>query len=225
YASRRRHTRTKRDWSSDVCSSDLLLVVVAAAEEAHDLALPGVGGLPVPQLGFEIWGRGGDQGVDAFGQRAVGGFHPFDLGQKVVFLPGRLVAAATVPGCFLQLCGTFLHGLAFGGGEPARAFGVHRFTSSTTVRGPGTACSQQSRRHRHSAVTGLDHLHRVGGPGLLCRGQETGLARTPGPWSRWLSDTVCFQAPSALGAPMPGSICTGPDADGRTSKSKIAVGR
>src|SRR5699024_11812574 len=83
YASRRRHTRTKRDWSSDVCSSDLLLVVVAAAEEAHDLALPGVGGLPVPQLGFEIWGRGGDQGVDAFGQRAVGGFHPFDLGQKV----------------------------------------------------------------------------------------------------------------------------------------------
>src|SRR5699024_685477 len=62
-------------------------------------------------------------------------------------------------------------------------------------------------------------------PAFVCRGQEAGPTCTPGPWSRWRSDTVCFQAPSALGAPMPGSICTGPDADGRTSKSKIAVGR
>src|SRR5699024_4765371 len=28
FSSRRRHTRSKRDWSSDVCSSDLLLVAV-----------------------------------------------------------------------------------------------------------------------------------------------------------------------------------------------------
>src|SRR5699024_10599923 len=28
FSSRRRHTRSKRDWSSDVCSSDLVLVVV-----------------------------------------------------------------------------------------------------------------------------------------------------------------------------------------------------
>src|SRR5699024_12202674 len=30
FSSRRRHTRSKRDWSSDVCSSDLVLVEVAS---------------------------------------------------------------------------------------------------------------------------------------------------------------------------------------------------
>src|SRR5207249_6946828 len=30
FSSRRRHTRSKRDWSSDVCSSDLLLAPVMA---------------------------------------------------------------------------------------------------------------------------------------------------------------------------------------------------
>src|SRR5437868_13656037 len=34
FSSRRRHTRSKRDWSSDVCSSDLFLV------EARQRALP-----------------------------------------------------------------------------------------------------------------------------------------------------------------------------------------
>src|SRR5699024_11611542 len=28
FSSRRRHTRSKRDWSSDVCSSDLLLTAI-----------------------------------------------------------------------------------------------------------------------------------------------------------------------------------------------------
>src|SRR5699024_11232432 len=41
FASRRRHTRSKRDWSSDVCSSDLTLLCktaflqCAAADAAH----------------------------------------------------------------------------------------------------------------------------------------------------------------------------------------------
>src|SRR5207249_9310345 len=35
FSSRRRHTRSKRDWSSDVCSSDLTSVAVPAS------ALPG----------------------------------------------------------------------------------------------------------------------------------------------------------------------------------------
>src|SRR5699024_791387 len=30
-SSRRRHTRSKRDWSSDVCSSDLIIVILAAS--------------------------------------------------------------------------------------------------------------------------------------------------------------------------------------------------
>src|SRR5699024_11544731 len=30
FSSRRRHTRSKRDWSSDVCSSDLVVTVIAS---------------------------------------------------------------------------------------------------------------------------------------------------------------------------------------------------
>src|SRR5699024_12120357 len=32
FASRRRHTRSKRDWSSDVCSSDLAFSIVCAQD-------------------------------------------------------------------------------------------------------------------------------------------------------------------------------------------------
>src|SRR5207249_7184152 len=39
FSSRRRHTRSKRDWSSDVCSSDLMLVVIAMLI-AMAIALP-----------------------------------------------------------------------------------------------------------------------------------------------------------------------------------------
>src|SRR5699024_12018409 len=34
-SSRRRHTRSKRDWSSDVCSSDLFATVFAKGEGRH----------------------------------------------------------------------------------------------------------------------------------------------------------------------------------------------
>src|SRR5207249_8764328 len=37
FSSRRRHTRSKRDWSSDVCSSDLL------REDVHSLEVVGFG--------------------------------------------------------------------------------------------------------------------------------------------------------------------------------------
>src|SRR5207249_9666576 len=47
FSSRRRHTRSKRDWSSDVCSSDLvgvgraeLLVDLVAADLGQVVALP-----------------------------------------------------------------------------------------------------------------------------------------------------------------------------------------
>src|SRR5690606_40266085 len=47
FSSRRRHTRFSRDWSSDVCSSDLpeLLVVAAVIRPLHNR--PVVGGRPV----------------------------------------------------------------------------------------------------------------------------------------------------------------------------------
>src|SRR5207249_6657362 len=45
FSSRRRHTRSKRDWSSDVCSSDLSTLFVAAFPDrksgrSHVLASP-----------------------------------------------------------------------------------------------------------------------------------------------------------------------------------------
>src|SRR5258707_1988155 len=39
FSSRRRHTRYWRDWSSDVCSSDLLAAAIALAKEAGALTL------------------------------------------------------------------------------------------------------------------------------------------------------------------------------------------
>src|SRR5690606_39439003 len=45
FSSRRRHTRFSRDWSSDVCSSDLVLLDVALglSVEAVEGAVEGVG--------------------------------------------------------------------------------------------------------------------------------------------------------------------------------------
>src|SRR5699024_12231792 len=41
FSSRRRHTRSKRDWSSDVCSSDLQLSADTADDEAGTGTAPG----------------------------------------------------------------------------------------------------------------------------------------------------------------------------------------
>src|SRR5699024_12302912 len=48
FSSRRRHTRSKRDWSSDVCSSDL----------ARDVAVPGPRGGPAARLRCRCRRRG-----------------------------------------------------------------------------------------------------------------------------------------------------------------------
>src|SRR6266536_3700432 len=45
FSSRRRHTRSTRDWSSDVCSSDLLAAALAAAVALSALAA-GAGAAP-----------------------------------------------------------------------------------------------------------------------------------------------------------------------------------
>src|SRR5699024_11659061 len=58
FSSRRRHTRSKRDWSSDVCSSDLFNKMRGAL----DLALPLLSsGLET----FQVWGM---YGKDAIGK-------------------------------------------------------------------------------------------------------------------------------------------------------------
>src|SRR5699024_12208039 len=68
FSSRRRHTRSKRDWSSDVCSSDLVLLradladlvahVHGQAERAGigDLAVAAASGVLADRLAREIIG-------------------------------------------------------------------------------------------------------------------------------------------------------------------------
>src|SRR5579885_3862594 len=84
FSSRRRHTRSKRDWSSDVCSSDLLTGKVVVDAMGSDRAphpeidgalaatrdfgvgviLVGPSEIVVPELRRCGWRRDGDKGVE-----------------------------------------------------------------------------------------------------------------------------------------------------------------
>src|SRR5690606_40504657 len=60
FSSRRRHTRFSRDWSSDVCSSDLILVSAASALALAVAAGPALAQTPpsdVTALGQTVEGR------------------------------------------------------------------------------------------------------------------------------------------------------------------------
>src|SRR3712207_7613369 len=63
FSSRRRHTRYWRDWSSDVCSSDLKVVTAAAALESGqvttDTQIPSPRELDLPQTGANLRNFGG----------------------------------------------------------------------------------------------------------------------------------------------------------------------
>src|SRR5699024_11863667 len=50
FSSRRRHTRSKRDWSSDVCSSDLSLGLVKGDKVA--VMMPNILQYPIVMLGI-----------------------------------------------------------------------------------------------------------------------------------------------------------------------------
>src|SRR5207249_5269457 len=69
FSSRRRHTRSKRDWSSDVCSSDLWsckLLVHFASE------VQGFGERPAPRPGLDGQAGGGQRMAEAAGRRRAG---------------------------------------------------------------------------------------------------------------------------------------------------------
>src|SRR5438445_13578106 len=55
FSSRRRHTRYWRDWSSDVCSSDLSIPTIA---RRPDQAMVGMEMMAAKQEGRELFGRG-----------------------------------------------------------------------------------------------------------------------------------------------------------------------
>src|SRR5699024_11363355 len=58
FSSRRRHTRSKRDWSSDVCSSDLIFNATGAEEILH-----GQFGIGLHLMGGLGMGASAKQGV------------------------------------------------------------------------------------------------------------------------------------------------------------------
>src|SRR5438874_6734956 len=60
FSSRRRHTRSLRDWSSDVCSSDLIEaaasgvpVVASGSRTGGGVVVPGETGVLVPDYGVD----------------------------------------------------------------------------------------------------------------------------------------------------------------------------
>src|SRR5690554_7986037 len=89
FSSRRRHTRCGRDWSSDVCSSDLLLVIVGAVDDARDL--PAKFRLGVQVLLGAVLTFGSGTSLVTFGDLL--GFGPIELG-----ILGPLVTIAAVIG-------------------------------------------------------------------------------------------------------------------------------
>src|SRR5207249_8175229 len=72
FSSRRRHTRSKRDWSSDVCSSDLDVVNLAQKHAACDAPVDGA--LLVES---EVDARRVLQQSKNFGHRAIRGRYGF----------------------------------------------------------------------------------------------------------------------------------------------------
>src|SRR5207249_5333887 len=83
FSSRRRHTRSKRDWSSDVCSSDLRDKGVSAFVVLHDSALVElclVKPSTLPELrrlsGF------GEKRVEMYGQEILDALNRFRQGDR-----------------------------------------------------------------------------------------------------------------------------------------------
>src|SRR5256885_4609162 len=96
FSSRRRHTRLQGDWSSDVCSSDLVLLTKAdkltRAEQAKVLSITrlNAGGGEV-----RMFSALKKQGVDEVAQLLWHWSHPEGLAQPAAAAPQADVAAAT----------------------------------------------------------------------------------------------------------------------------------
>src|SRR5699024_4005975 len=102
FSSRRRHTRSKRDWSSDVCSSDLLLALAAGTVSAiivsffHEV-------LPVGEILTILFeGFAADTGVEEIDELLTGGgmesmFSTIGIVLLALSLGGLLFTLGIVP--------------------------------------------------------------------------------------------------------------------------------
>src|SRR3712207_7295746 len=73
FSSRRRHTRYWRDWSSDVCSSDLLDLDAGVAGPHAPCGAAGAGGLGQVLLGAGLPAHGLDEALDEIGSASCRG--------------------------------------------------------------------------------------------------------------------------------------------------------
>src|SRR5699024_99989 len=101
FSSRRRHTRSKRDWSSDVCSSDLLPRLIGSAVDV--VAAGGPTGR-IWTLGGQILAVGVVQAVlmalgwsmvSALGQRILAGMRE-DVIDRALDLPAQTMEATGI---------------------------------------------------------------------------------------------------------------------------------
>src|SRR5690606_40192076 len=57
FSSRRRHTRFSRDWSSDVCSSDLLVIIIGMVASMFLFVVPNLLLLIISSVSYgPVWG-------------------------------------------------------------------------------------------------------------------------------------------------------------------------
>src|SRR5216684_7733940 len=107
FSSRRRHTRCSRDWSSDVCSSDLgddhLLSGIASIFEEHGFRLIGAHEIapeilmPEGPLGREH-PNNRDHADIMKGLALLNATSPFDVGQAAIVADERVIAIEAAEG-------------------------------------------------------------------------------------------------------------------------------
>src|SRR5699024_11456184 len=94
FSSRRRHTRSKRDWSSDVCSSDLIFINVSRGGVVDETAL------------YDALKNGTIRaaGLDVFETEPIHADHPFVSLDNAVLLPHIGSASVETREAMLNLC-------------------------------------------------------------------------------------------------------------------------
>src|SRR5690606_37756528 len=176
FSSRRRHTRFSRDWSSDVCSSDLAFVVGhdpadGAFDEAADVAVPGeeqaeeaevLGGGAVPGAAEQA------QGVEAAPGLGVGRRDGVGAGGEVLDGGGGADGDRFLDG------GAELAGGAAGQAGGGVAGGEGQQQDRAAVAGGGEALPRRRevRGRGPQAPPGVGLLVGVGGAGLQAGGEH-----------------------------------------------------
>src|SRR5699024_3364414 len=100
FSSRRRHTRSKRDWSSDVCSSDLGTLTAGMVAEAKNKGMSLVSWKRELSAHLTTTARTNRPGDKTSYRRVSRRFRPF-IGGRSIVMPGRISETFNV-GCIID---------------------------------------------------------------------------------------------------------------------------